>query len=106
MNTAIIAPLAVLALVLCTTRETGDRARTWTELWAPARANGWKRSVLLAAGGAAKLLLLITGCLLTMALTIVARSGQTVWFMAGAVAAHLQDLMSPGPIALSGSEPA
>lgn len=104
MNTTIIAPLAVLALVLCTTRETGDRARTWTELWAPARANGWKRSALLAAGGTAKLLLLIAGSLLTIAFTVVAWAGQGVWFTASAVSAHLQDLMSPAPLALSGSE--
>ncbi|MEV6036071.1 hypothetical protein AB0L65_33290 [Nonomuraea sp. NPDC052116] len=104
MNGVLVACLAVLAVILCSTRETADNARTWSELWAPARANGWKRGTLLAIGGVGKLLLLIAGCLITLAFAVVAHAGHGLWIVSAAIAAHLSDLLAPAPLALPRSE--
>lgn len=105
MNAFLLVMLGILATVLCTSRESADNARTWSELWAPARANGWGRGTLLALGGAGKLLLLIAGCLVTMAFAVVAHAGHAVGLVAAAITAHLRDLLEPAPLALPRPEP-
>lgn len=89
MTTFLIALLAVFAVVLCTGREPDENARTWSELWAPARSKGWKRGFILGVGGTLKLLLLLAGGVTVLALQTASTSGRGISLLCGALAWHL-----------------
>lgn len=92
--TIVLIVLALLTAVLCTSRETSPDTRTWSDMRARARANGWKRGTLLAVGGTAKLLLLLAGALLLVTFTIAAKTGHGLWFLCTVLGEHLLDLLN------------
>lgn len=87
--------LVVLALILATNRRQVGVARSWTEIWAPARANGWKRCTGLAVVGLLVFACKFLGSLALVVITPATKALQGVAFVASVVQAHLKDLLNP-----------
>lgn len=87
--------LVSLALVLATNRRQIGNAKTLSQMWEPARANGWGRGTLLAIGGLLKFALLFAASVGLVVLTVAAKTIQGLGFVAGIVQAHLQDMLNP-----------
>jgi hypothetical protein len=87
--------LVALALILATNRRQVGNAKTLSELWEPARANGWGRGTALTVAGLFVFALLFVGSVGLVALTVAAKTAQGVSFIASVVQEHLTDLLNP-----------
>lgn len=91
MNTLLTIAFIACAAAMCT-REPTHNTRTLTQMWAPARANGWRRATLLALGGAAKLLLLIAAGLAALTFEAAGRACQAAMWVCRIIAHHLRSI--------------
>lgn len=95
MNPPLIALLVALALLLATNRRQVGNACTLSEMWAPARANGWGRGTLLAVGGIVLFAIKFLGSVALVVLTVTTKTIQGISFVISAIQAHLKDLLNP-----------
>ncbi|MGW4412620.1 hypothetical protein ACWEJ6_52130 [Nonomuraea sp. NPDC004702] len=95
MNTFLMLALIALALLLATSRRELGNARSLSEMWEPARANGWRRGTGCAIAGLVVFLLLVIASVGLVALTLATKVVQGVAFLASIVVEHLKDLLNP-----------
>lgn len=95
MNPLLMFLLIVLALILATNRRQLGNAKSLTEMWEPARVNGWGRGTLLAVAGLFLFAFKFVGSVGLVVLTVVTKTVQAVSFVASVVQEHLRDLLNP-----------
>ncbi|GAA2860385.1 hypothetical protein GCM10020220_056960 [Nonomuraea rubra] len=87
--------LVMLALILATNRRQVGNAKTLSELWEPARANGWGRGTALTVVGVVVFAFKFTGSVALVVLTVTAKAIEVLGFIASVVREHLTDLLNP-----------
>ncbi|MER6577324.1 hypothetical protein [Nonomuraea sp. NPDC001023] len=95
MNSFLMLALVALGVLLATNRRELGNARTLSEMWEPARANGWGRGTALTVAGLFVFALLLAASLGLVALAVATKTVQGVGFVAGIVHEHLRDLLNP-----------
>lgn len=95
MSPLLMCLLVALALILATNRRQVGNAKTLSEMWEPARANGWGRGTAWTVAGVIVFALLLAGSLGLVALTVAAKTMQAVSFVASVMQKHLTDVLNP-----------